>query len=443
MSKQNSRVVFYVSRLAQMVAFVTKDTHSKNTIFESYRGAWWSRRLAQEGITSLNVNVLSAVHADFISSIGSPLLYKEYCDAYNLDSNVQLLKYAFDLLRSSASEKDVTRFDKILDTSSSVFQMAECDPEALCKESFYIIEQLCPYNYKALQLLLSYMCQWSTLCAIPNLNDRVEEYRLLLLFLMGFERKNDFTLQETRWYLERQKRRQEQTSNAIDSMDFEMETDHDLLNVDERQIMLEKNYPPAARKHLPFHIFLLQNQDDYEKLIGPILANELDIQNVFEWLQLLERTSYICMPISRTVLVTTAISNKVREVVSQQSELNEDDIGTINKLLVTIKIKINMLKRLAIELNKLPLCMAKVRVLALVRDVGFYWLETSKDVTKEREAIFDFVHLLKNVLKKYECEFILDHYSVVVVEKTLYEDGAALVQHIFSEHINWNDRDDI
>jgi hypothetical protein len=227
-------------------------------------------------------------------------------------------------------------------------------------------------------------------------------------------------------------------------MDFEMETDHDLLNVDERQIMLEKNYPSAARKHLPFHIFLLRHQDDYEKLIGPILANELDIQNVFEWLQLLERTSHICVPISRTVLVTTAISNKVREVVSQQSELNEDDIVTIQKLLVTIKIKINILKRLAIELNKLPLCMAKVRVLALVRDVGFHWLATSsKDVTKEREAIFDFVHLLKNVLKKYECEFILDHYSVVVVEKTLYEDGAALVQHIFSEHINWNDRDDI
>uniref|UniRef100_A0A914QYI9 Uncharacterized protein n=1 Tax=Panagrolaimus davidi TaxID=227884 RepID=A0A914QYI9_9BILA len=83
-----------------------------------------------------------------------------------------------------------------------------------------------------------------------------------------------------------------------------------------------------------------------------------------------------------------------------------------------------MLKKLAVELNKLRLCMAKARVLALVHDVGFCWLDTSKDVTKESEAVFDFVHLLKNVLKKYECEFILDHYSVVVVEKTLYEDGA-------------------
>uniref|UniRef100_A0A914R583 Uncharacterized protein n=1 Tax=Panagrolaimus davidi TaxID=227884 RepID=A0A914R583_9BILA len=80
-SNQNSRVVFYVSRLAQMVAFVTKDAHSRYTIFESYRGAWWSRRLAHEGITSQNVNVLLTVHADFISSIGSLLLYKEYCDA--------------------------------------------------------------------------------------------------------------------------------------------------------------------------------------------------------------------------------------------------------------------------------------------------------------------------------------------------------------------------
>uniref|UniRef100_A0A914QZN6 Uncharacterized protein n=1 Tax=Panagrolaimus davidi TaxID=227884 RepID=A0A914QZN6_9BILA len=102
---------------------------------------------------------------------------------------------------------------------------------------------------------------------------------------MSTERKNDFTLQETRWYLERQKRQQEQTSNAIDSVGFKMETDHDLLNVDERQIMFEKNYPSSARKHLPFHIFLLlHDHDDYEKLIGPILANDLDIHNVFEWI---------------------------------------------------------------------------------------------------------------------------------------------------------------
>uniref|UniRef100_A0A914YGB2 Uncharacterized protein n=1 Tax=Panagrolaimus superbus TaxID=310955 RepID=A0A914YGB2_9BILA len=260
---------------------------------------------------------------------------------------------------------------------------------------------------------------------------------------MCFERKNDFTLQETRWYLERQKRRQEQTSNASDSMDFEMETDHDLLNVDDRQNMLEKNYPLLARKHLPYHIFLLQHQDDYEKLIDPILSNELDIQNVFDWLQLLEKSSYICVPFSRTVLVTTAISNKVREVVSQQSELNEEDIKIIQKLLVSIKVRINMLKKLATEINKLPLCMAKIRVLALVRDVGTRWLETPKEISKESEAIHDFVHILNNVLKKYECEYILDQYCVLVVEKSLYDDGAALVQHIFAEHIDWNDRRDI
>lgn len=393
----------------------------------------------------MNVDSPDAVHADFVAKLGCPSLYKEYCEAFKIDADQRLILYAFDLLRSCSTERDISRFDEYLKTIANIFHMVSIPSDSLCDIGFYNLDKLCPYNYKALMLLISFICQWAGSSGNQEHQEKAEEYRVLLQFLQTFERRNEFTIHETRWYLERQKKlnKKQRESDISETMDFEMETDHDLLNVDERQTILEKNYPPSARKHFPFHIFLLQSPEDYEKLIGPILINELDIQNVFGFVQLLYKTSLVCRPIGRTVLVTAAISNKVREVVSQQSELEEDDIITIRSLLMTMKARSGVIKKIATEVNKLPLCMAKIRVLSLVRDVGFLWLESSAEASKEREMISEFVIILNKVVKHYECEHIIDEYNISIIDKTLFDDGARLVQHIFAEFIDWNDRRDI
>lgn len=152
---------------------------------------------------------------------------------------------------------------------------------------YEILCAICPYSYEVIEILLLRMEKLAA--NNQELIDLVEELQNIIKFLKLTDRQNGFTQTEIEWYQSRIKEPHAPVDRALTPEISEISlnvTSHSRVSMASMaelvsfQISSASILPPLAKKRLPYQVFLIQEKELIEKIITPIVHNELSVYNV-------------------------------------------------------------------------------------------------------------------------------------------------------------------
>jgi hypothetical protein len=215
-SKQNARIILNLIVISQYVFLVIGDNTHHKQLCVWFETSKWKKELGKLGVqlstSKIRSEALLDLLPDFLKALVPPSVIKEYCATFKFNANSILLHYAFALCKLVAGNEKADygqeRLDRTLRMASLALQLIDCDgANAPYDEVINTVEQLCPYSYETIGLLVKQMEIWlednQQSPQKEAARETIEQYGIMLAFLSEMERKSDITKEEIMWYTKR------------------------------------------------------------------------------------------------------------------------------------------------------------------------------------------------------------------------------------------------
>ncbi|OZC11328.1 hypothetical protein X798_01744 [Onchocerca flexuosa] len=142
--------------------------------------------------------------------------------------------------------------------------------------------------------------------------------------------------------------------------------------------------------------------------------------------------------ISKSDLLSSAVLLAVQTYITKGIDMDENDIERIKQLIRKATNRLRTLKGLTDGFKHLPLSITKLCFLSLGIDVSYILF---KKEIEDIGFLKNFLQNLKDTYKSYNIEFVLKKYGLLRVGTVdLLSMPQNLIEHIYANEINWNDK---
>uniref|UniRef100_A0A914IAM4 RZZ complex subunit KNTC1/ROD C-terminal domain-containing protein n=1 Tax=Globodera rostochiensis TaxID=31243 RepID=A0A914IAM4_GLORO len=410
----------------------------------------WQKRLLKQGIDMGTKQLKRDNIVDLIEA--------------NCPTSETMLNYTIELCKLSSSlAPDALRFELCIETAKAAIQSVDMNSCTVMK-LMMTVQEICPYNYEAIELLFNKMQEIVADGKIESENPnllRTKDGYMLLKFLRCTSRGKSINSSEIRWYKQFTSQKNWNTSvlsvsnteliSPDETVGAPLLDESTLCPVRQQSNLLPSNdansvLPKAAAKKLPFHL-LFNDEIDTDKFQTKLIYHELTIFNVQHWTTLIEETKSILQH-SRSHLLVGSITNHVNETVKFKRELSSDDLCQIKQLTYDSP-RLSILKALASRFQRLSLSQTKVSLMQLCCAVIEEWLNHFEELKlppkDERVAYQLYSASLRELLVIIETEYLLDNNGLLNVDTvSLTQKPEELVNYLLCrKEIDWAEQDSI
>ncbi|KAI1708966.1 kinetochore-associated protein rod-1 [Ditylenchus destructor] len=444
---------------------------------ECLESCLWRKRLQKFRVkcnkTRITRDVINEHMGEFVKALLPPSVLLQLCmdrDVKSEDQKRCMLTYAMDLCRASCSLDgklaDRDRFRQTIETARAAFRIVEPDTYSL-NELISFVDQLCPYNYEAIELVLKQLKEWAYVLREHG-TSLLDEHQLvwlkdrlsLIQFLKVAKRTNAYTDQERRWYRSR-------LNNAGKSMDMSslmrnvsMGGQDDTTAFSDSALALnpggtyrkpdhptESPMPAFSAERLPFHVFLY-DKDALSSIVLPIMNNEINIYNVSRWLSLIADTSKSILDASRAHILVDTIQKCISEAIQYKRELSNDDHEQIKALLkecasspdrgVERFLVVFMALATGKHTNNMKLCWTKISTLRIILEVGIECQPLFEHKKEQQKYLELCDNKLPSALEQYQTDLLLWENGLLDQDAAaLSKSPSSLIVHLCSNTIDW------
>ncbi|KAL3994670.1 Rough deal protein C-terminal region family protein [Acanthocheilonema viteae] len=444
-TRKSHHIMFNLIRLARFCAIILNNHSTDKQLNHYYALTLWTKKLGRLNANfPQNVSIDVAVQ-EFVRCLIPAEILVEFCKDFSLEITEALVLYATKMaLRASVEEDQILAAEMRFTVYAALQEIGIT--ENLFMQLYACLMMLCPYNYEAIEVMISGMEKYLD----EDNSDQVEILRrasITIGFLKINERVNPPTDHEIRWYHERQKFLVKQQCGSHDST-VKVSDGEDLntLEEDGSDLLYKKTnslfgqFPNRACHRLPFHPFMFENEKDLQNTLLPMIHAELTLYNVDNWQMFVRALPEI--EISKSDLLSSAILLAVQTCITEDVDMDESDIERIRQLLRKATNRLRTLKGLTDGFRHLSLSRTKLRFLSLGINVIEEWVTDSKRGSAEVEDIDFLNHFRQNLeeaYRNYNIEFVLKKYGLLRAETLdLLPTPQNLIEHIYANEIDWN-----
>ncbi|CAG9536857.1 unnamed protein product [Cercopithifilaria johnstoni] len=444
-TRKSPHIMLNLIRLARFCAIMLSDNSTDKQLSHYYALTLWIKKLGR-----LNANFPQNVSLDvavqeFVRCLIPPEILIAFCKDFSLEITEALVLYATKMaLKASAEEDQILAAEMRFAVFAALQEIGIT--ENLFMQLYACLMMLCPYNYEAIEVIISGMEKYID----DDNSDQVEILRrasITIRFLEINERVNPPTDHEIRWYHDRQKFLVKQQTGSHDST-VKVSDGEDLNTQEEdssgplykKTNLLFGQLPSRACHRLPFHPFMFESEKDLQNTLLPMIHAELTLYNVDNWQIFVRALPEI--EISKSDLLSSAILLAVQTCIIKDTDMDESDTERIRQLLRKATNRLRTLKGLTDGFRHLPLSRTKLRFLSLGINIIEEWVTDSMNESTEVEDIDFLKHFRQNLeeaCKTYNIEFVLKKYGLLRVETLdLLSTPQNLIEHIYANEIDWN-----
>ncbi|CAI4221316.1 unnamed protein product [Auanema sp. JU1783] len=475
-TRKSPQTMINVLRVMQFIAINSETRDVYNALTDSFKKSLWGKRLGKLGVfINVGRDPIDVVLQKYASKQVDPDLVSKYVHEFCGESKVneELLNYAVALILQSSEETDKEKAISLRQCADEAIRLSTMPKHDALDRLRNLIYVLCPYNYEVLHFVISRM---------SNMVDPGDQHvvfvdgcQRILEFLVDTPRQNTACKAEVKWFMNHSKIIQkanrefeissgrekkvvasyetmvrqcyEESSGILDASSLLL-AQEDAIQY-EREDILISTLPQLAVKRLPFHPFLLHGREDIDKYLFPIIETEMSVLTVTVWQTVVRLVKWLkaSKSLPRSLLLSSAVVKMSKQCTDKGDDLSQEELHFINNLLVGSE-RDTVVTCISKCFKKIPLSQTKIDLLQLGVDVAKGWLANTNIIPPiveiERNEMEIHIRRLTETVYKYKTELLLKQ-SGLYDSKTaeLVENVPELINHLYSDAIDWADDNDI
>uniref|UniRef100_A0A0N5CF96 RING-type domain-containing protein n=1 Tax=Strongyloides papillosus TaxID=174720 RepID=A0A0N5CF96_STREA len=214
--------------------------------------------------------------------------------------------------------------------------------------------------------------------------------------------------------------------------------------MEEKREAARKRMPQCAIQRVPFHLLCCKDEKDVKQYVSPVIFNEMNINNVGKWINLIVNTKSV-LHLNQSECIFTAINKRIRYVDENDIHVGEIDRGWITFAIQCVdESKVATIVRYsskyAIHLKNLNI---KIPFLYILKDIVYATADLLEG--DKKEELEKYGKELARRIVKYSVEKILSDNKLLDEEAKGYLSAGKipeLIHYVYGSLIDWNNYQD-
>ncbi|CEF67467.1 Hypothetical protein SRAE_2000213000 [Strongyloides ratti] len=450
----NPRVYINLCELVSMIYHKIPQIGIIEMLEKKYDESLWKRKFSKFGFNYSNIMTFNEIVSSLVRFNVPNNIAHEYCIYNNINFNLFCLQFALEscLYTSELLEmNDHIKYIEQLKKTSTLISgiIINEDHIILIQET---IMKMSPYNHEGLLLLIDKLLQFTK---VKNISDDLKylfyNWKNVIDFLISYGKRSAEILSiECNWLssLKLSLGNEVLSTTSFDSIESIQLVGE--MSIIEFQVMEEeresarKRMPQCAIQRLPFHLLCCTSENEMKELVYPVVSNEINIHNIFKWINIIVNTkSILCF--SQSECIITAIKKRIKYVEENNIFVGDFDRNLIISIINFIDVSniTTVVKYSLLYIGNLRNLIIKIAYLNIFKEVIKTNIKLLED--DKQEEFLKYEKELSKKIIKYSIEKILSDNGLFNQEsKEFFYNGNIneMICFIYNNSIDWNNYQD-